>query len=391
MSDKPRIIHVSADFPDALDASKTPVIARLVDLVADRYDQSVISLNRRSPPLQQWIRPQPRVEVRAETDSVTTLSYAAPPAGLHHWRMLRHLGETLADRLVSQAPDLIIGHKLTVEGIAVARAAQLLGIPYAISIQGNTDTRIMSVRRDLASRLAEIYHGAAFVFPFTPWAHDAVEARLGPRSGPHALLPCALAGDEWKEPKSGGDTLVSAFHLRNARLKNLPRMAGAVVQARESEPDLQLGIVGGGDANETCLAEAMLAQGSSLEGPLPNAAIRARFARARGFVMPSRRESFGLVFIEALQSGLPIAYPAGAAIDGYFDGCDFALRVDARNTRAIADAMLTLHRDEARLKASLATWQVGEQAKRFTRPAIADAFANGIDRALNRNAGSRTA
>jgi glycosyltransferase involved in cell wall biosynthesis len=101
--------------------------------------------------------------------------------------------------------------------------------------------------------------------------------------------------------------------------------------------------------------------------------------RATGLVLPSLRESFGLVFIEALFAGLPIIYPKGAAVDGYFDNCSFAIAVDARDPEAIAAAIERLVRDEAKLKADLLAWQNSAEARRFTPGAIARAFTDGLN------------
>ena len=375
----PRVVHVTADHPDVLVEAKTPVIARLVDLVSDRFDNRVISLNRKSPPALSMAWPRLRVEEAGHGGPVTTLAYHAPPAGLHHWRMLRALGEDLAKRIAKDGkPSLLIAHKLTVEGVAVERAAELLGVPYAVSIQGNTDEKILKVRRDLHGRLARIFHGAAHVFPFTPWALAAVEKRLGRRSGPITLLPCALADDTTIPPRDGGEGLVTAFHLRNARLKGLDLMGDAA----RSVPGARLTVLGGGSEAEIAAAKALGGPDISFAGAVANAEIKARFNAAKGFVMPSRRESFGLVFIEALFAGCPIAYPAGAAVDGYFDDCPFAVRVKPGDTASVAAAMQFLTERETQLKQALAQWQQTEEAARFTRPAIAGAFARGIQSAI---------
>ena len=138
-----------------------------------------------------------------------------------------------------------------------------------------------------------------------------------------------------------------------------------------------LTIIGGGDGDDRQRVRALIGNAANiaLAGHVPAEQLRARLNAAKGFVLPSRRESFGLVFIEALFAGLPIVYPAGAAVDGYFDGLPFAVRVDARDPAAIAAAMRHLLAEEASLKAALAEWQGSEDARRFTRPAIADAYA----------------
>ena len=379
----PTILHVTADHPDAVEQAKTPVISRLIELTADGFDHRVLSLNRRSPEPWRWGWPRLALEETGSDAHLRSFVYRAPPAGLHHHRMLTALADALVEREAgAPRPDLIVGHKLTIEGIVVARMARALGIPYALSVQGNTDERILRARPDLHRLLRPVWHGAAQAFPFTPWALAAVEQRLGARSGPTDLLPCPLAHDTILPPKPAGNGLVTAFHLRNARLKNLDGMAKALDMLGKAGTDEKLSVVGGGSDAERSAARALGGERVQLEGALPNREIAARFNAATGFVLPSRRESFGLVFIEALFAGLPIAYPKGAAVDGYFADCPFAVAVDAADPASIADAMQRLIADEAGLKDALGEWQRSEAARRFTRPAIAETFRLGLERAL---------
>lgn len=376
---KPYVVHITADHPDMVQPNKTPVIQRLVDLAGGVFNQKVISLNRTAPPKSQWAWPKFALEFLEESAALDTAIYRAPPAGIHHRRILLKLGEALAERLArGRLPDVLVGHKLTVEGFTVHRAAQLLDVPYALSIQGNTDARILQMRPDLHRHYRVIFQEAKVVFPFAPWALRAVNAKLGERSGPTMMLPCPVARDDMIAPVPGGKGLVSAFHLRNYELKNLPRMASALSLARMEQPELELAIIGGGTPEIEREVGALASAGLRFEGAVANAEMAARFNRARGFVMPSTRESFGLVFIEALFAGLPIAYPAKTAVDGYFDGCPFALRVNAADKRAIADAMIALDRNEDTMKAALADWQGSDAAFAFTREAIGKTFIKGL-------------
>jgi len=390
------IIHVSADFPDRIQPAKTRAIESLVRLVDDRFAQQVYSLNRASPgaamlwPMlaNPW-RPRFGIDADADADAdrdgVTAVRYRAPGKGIYHAGVLLRLGDWLADRLAAgPRPGLLVGHKLSVEAIAVAQAAARLGVPYALSIQGDSDLKILSARGDLRGHFARVFHGAAMVFHFAPWALTRIEARLGQRRGPSTLVPCPISQAQILPPRAGGDGLVSVFHLQSHARKNLARMAAASDRAARAVPGLRLAVVGGGSPAQRSACEAVVAgHACDLEGALPLDAVPARINRARGFVLPSLRESFGLVFIEALFAGVPIAYPAGWAVDGYFDGAPFALRVDNRDVGSIADAMVRLARDEAAMKASLADWQHSAGAGRFRREAIGDAFAAGLGLAMS--------
>jgi glycosyltransferase involved in cell wall biosynthesis len=392
------IVHVSADYPDSFAPAKTHAIESLIRLVDDRFDNRIISLNRRAPGalivpavLRHPVHPQLAIAAGDACGAVVPVRYDAPGKGVYHHALLCRLGDWLANRLAARPrPALLVGHKLSVEGLAVARAAQLLGVPYALAIQGNTDRRILAARPDLRRAFARTFHGAAMVFHCAPWALRMVEAQLGERRGPVALVPYPVDRDAITPPREGGEGLLTIFHLRGYQLKNLARMAQASSLAARAVPGTRLAVVGGGTAGQVARCQAIAAgHPCAIEGPLPLDQIPARLNRARGFVLASLRESFGLVFIEALFAGVPIAYPADWAVDGHFDDARFALRVNNRNTGEIAEAMARLMRDEAAMKRALAQWQQSGAAGIFKRKAIGDAFAAGLATAMASHAEAR--
>ena len=387
------ICHLSADFPDPVNSAKTSVIQRLVTLTNADFEHEVYSLNRAPPSPARFLAGalanygKPALQIVAEPFSYGhALRYYAPGQGVLHAQMLRELGDWLAERIAAgRRPDLLVGHKLSVEGIATARAASRLGLPYALSLQGNTDTKILQLRPDLRPALTEVYHSAAMVFPFAPWARTEVERYLGVRSGPSVLLPCPMVDEHITPPNPNGAGVISVFHLRNAREKNLAGLALAARKAREYSPDLTLQIVGGGTPAEIMRCNRLAGGAKNVEfpGALDGEALRSCMNNAAGLVLPSLRESFGLVFIEALFAGLPIAYPAGAAVDGYLDDLPFAIRVNARSTSDITAAMIALVTRQVELKEALSRWQQSGATARFCSKRIAQDFRDGLIAAAN--------
>ena len=382
------IVHVSADFPDAYEPAKTQAIRHLVDLVEDRFEHSVISLNRVMPGLTAL------PDMLAETHNpiresridgnITSVRYGALPKGLWHRTSLAHLADALYNRLAQSArPDLIVGYKLTVEGLVVPEVARRLGTPYALVLQGDTDTKIIAARPDLIRLFAQAIAQANVVFSFAPWATACIGARLGMPMSNVVHVPCPVGLDNPIAPKIGGETLVSAFHLKNAERKNVRRLAAAFQRSRLSDGGVRLAVIGGGNARETRHVERITHgyQGVSLEGPVPNGLLSTRFNNALGFAMPSLRESFGMVFIEALFCGCPILYPADRAVSGWFENADFAIAVEPLDTGAIAEGLLQLKQDEIRMKSALATWQFSPDAARFRRSEIAETFASALNAA----------
>lgn len=384
-----RILHLSGDFPDPFDDRKTQVIRRLVDLTKDRFQHEVVSINRVSPGMRDAGRllGSGPIEVNSRPFAYgQALQYAAPARGLFHAAMLHRLGDWLAQWALENAtPDLIVAHKLTIEGIAVSRAAQLLGIPFALTLQGNTDCRVLAARPDLKPEFGRIWRSASSIFAFAPWTARAVQGRLGMAGGPIHIVPCPMDEREATiAPRPNGHGFLSAFHLRNHRNKNLAAIAAAMRVLRRDAPAVVCTIAGGGSDRDmrACRSATRESPDFDFPGHLEGGALTRTMNQSIALVLPSHRESFGMVFVEALFAGLPIIYPAGAAVDGHFPGKPFAIPVNARSPEAIAAAMRFAMDNESAIKAELAAWQHSEDAARFMRPAIADAYSKGLQAAL---------
>ena len=114
-------------------------------------------------------------------------------------------------------------------------------------------------------------------------------------------------------------------------------------------PDAILAIAGDGDDRPRL---EMKARGLNIErsvtftGRIPDDALAALYARCRFFVMPSRDEGFGLVFLEAMRAGKPCIGGAGAAAEIIEHGVT-GLVIDPCNRDQLVTAMLCLYGDQA--------------------------------------------
>jgi glycosyltransferase involved in cell wall biosynthesis len=100
---------------------------------------------------------------------------------------------------------------------------------------------------------------------------------------------------------------------------------------------------------------------------LSDAALRSVLRHAAVFAMPSRGEGFGLVYLQAMQAGIPcLGSRDDAAADVIVDG-ETGLLVPEQDPEAIAGALARLLADEAMRR------RMGEAARRrfesvFTYP-----------------------
>jgi glycosyltransferase involved in cell wall biosynthesis len=161
-----------------------------------------------------------------------------------------------------------------------------------------------------------------------------------------AVLPNGVDVEFWRggehQRRDDADVLfVSAMRLsRKKRPAMLLRAFAAATRFVHGTPSLRLVIAGDGPDREALHRYALaLGIGDRVElpGQVSRAALRALYARADVFVLPSERESFGIAALEARAAGLPvIAMLASGARDFIHQGVDGLLVADERDlTRAI--------------------------------------------------------
>jgi glycosyltransferase involved in cell wall biosynthesis len=85
--------------------------------------------------------------------------------------------------------------------------------------------------------------------------------------------------------------------------------------------------------------------------------------------MPSFKETFGVVYIEALSQGLPVIYSRGQGIDGFFAPHTVGEAVDPDDIQGIGAAIEALMR---RLDATVPLCM--EKAKEFSWQGIARSY-----------------
>lgn len=376
-----RILHVTADYPDPLAPAKTRAIQALLALVPE-HEHQVWSLNR--------------VDFRHGVNAVEfgeghrAVTYGAPPYGIRLTAGLNGVAEFILEDVARHggAPDVVHAHKLSIEGPIGAVIARTLALPLVVSSQGNSDLKIVRARPDLHRLWRSVWAEAAVALPFAPWTLDGLEQVLGEREKPSFLLPVPVADDSMIPPVTAAEPVVrTAFHLNAYRNKNAASLMQATVLAASRHPDLLLDIVGGGDpegfAALTELASKIGGGRIRVVGPRSREELARLFNGSVCMALPSHRESFGMVFVEALLAGCPILGPSGWAIDGYLPDAEVGLFVPAGEVSAIADGLVRLTLEEHAFKERLDALQRNGGLAMFQGAAIADTYRNALAIATN--------
>ncbi|HEY8742070.1 MAG TPA: glycosyltransferase family 1 protein [Chloroflexota bacterium] len=146
----------------------------------------------------------------------------------------------------------------------------------------------------------------------------------------------------------GLDQLVFLYAGRLAPEKNLLRLA----ELPEAVPSSKLVIVGDGPFRAT-LTER-LGSAAHFTGHLQGEALAAAFASADVFAFPSLTETFGLVVLEALASGLPVLAMRAGGVPAVVDDSQTGLLCDPAVSQAWLDGARRLAGSEV-LRRTLGT------------------------------------
>jgi glycosyltransferase involved in cell wall biosynthesis len=150
-------------------------------------------------------------------------------------------------------------------------------------------------------------------------------------------------------PSQGRPTILAVTRLGTGeRAKNVDALIRALPRVLRDVPEARLTVIGDGSLRNELRA---LAQGLGVAGrlDLPGAVDRGTldraYAGAAAFALPSSKEGFGIVYLEAWASGLPVVGSTfGAAGELIDDGVD-GYTVDPADVPALARALIALLRD----------------------------------------------
>jgi glycosyltransferase involved in cell wall biosynthesis len=379
----PTVVHITADFGDALVPGKTRAVPQLLAGATD-FRNVVYSLNR----VTRW---GGCAALEFERDRIA-IAYGAPPKGLFLETFLKPVAELIISdiRARNLKVDLVHAHKLTIDGIVGLAVAKALGAPLAVSVWGDTDQRVMQFRSDLKSTWQEILDHASAILPLTPWLYEKLEANFAFDRSKATLIPAITRTDRLSPSKPVGPRLVSLFHLDSHRRKGADLMIRAVETLMRDIPDISLDIYGGGSPKAFLELTDMIAASPAkqkivLKGPTPNDRVHDLLQSYGAFILPSRRESYGMVYVEALFAGLPILFTKGWGVDRLFDNDLVGVACKPSSAEEVTAGVAKLIGEEARFKAGIAEAQQAGAFDHVRREVIHAAYTATLSRLTGRS------
>lgn len=203
--------------------------------------------------------------------------------------------------------DVIVGH-LHIAPIALA--ARLMGRlqRYVVVLHGIEAWH----RRPFLERVA-LRHATCVIATTRYTAQECASAN-GIAEGKFRILPlCVEASPAKADPTFELDgewpLLFVARLAKSERYKGLEHVIEAVAALRRRSLDIKLHVVGSGDDmpyyEELANRLGLDHDGLRFHGQISDSSLESAYRTARAFVMPSAKEGFGIVFLEAMRNGVP--------------------------------------------------------------------------------------
>lgn len=350
------ILHISADFPDPLVGAKTGAVKSLIES-APGFRHVVYSINRAS-----W---GGGIAAQRFGGDHCAIAYGAPPYGV---RLAHHLG-LLANFISADLqhcglrPDLIHAHKFTVEGVIAAQLSSATGAPFVVSLWGDSDRKIFEAKPALRASYRALARRAMLLLPATPWTRDYFAAALDLQGDAFEILPVVTLADAIIPPTlSAQPRLISVFAFDSWKRKGFEILVQAMASIAGETGAIGLDVYGRGGPRALLdmtrlISGAGMQEQITLMPPLDHAEVQGVMNCYAGFVLPSRPETYGMVFAEALLAGVPILWSQNQGLDGFFDEADTGYRCDPQSVEHVADGLRHLIADQARLKERIGALQ----------------------------------
>ena len=271
-----------------------------------------------------------------------------------YWKQ-KKLRKALERNVKVSAYGLLHAYTLFTDGNLAYTLSKKYGLPYVVAVR-NTDVNFfLKYRKYLIPRGKEILKKASAVCFLSPEYKKQVLDQLfeqGEREELEKkvyLIPNGI-GDFWhehtvKEP-AGPDlkNLKLIYAGRINKQKNIIKTAMAAELLLKKGINTEFLVVGNVEEPEVLEQLKSYSFVKHLDQK-PKEELLKLYREHDIFVMPSKVETFGLVYPEAMSQGLPVIYTRGQGFDGQFPEGEVGYSVDGKDPEEIAEKILKIIED----------------------------------------------
>lgn len=266
----------------------------------------------------------------------------------HSPRWVRWSVEPVLRELVAKdRPDLIHAHFAVPAAAAVLPVARHLGIPLVVTIHGNDLLEEVAMHPGYRRHVHQVFQESEAVI-FVSSQLERMAFHLYPVvTGRSHVISNGFRDDlvaaSRDEALYADLTICCVGHLVNT--KGQDDLIRALPQVIKAFPTLKVRIVGDGPERERLqarVAQLGLIGAVQFTGRLEHPEAIREMARCHLFVLPSWREGFGIVYLEAMALGKPVIACEGQGIADVLQPGMNGLLVPGCNSEALAAVIIKL-------------------------------------------------
>lgn len=286
--------------------------------------------------------------------------------------------------------DLIHAHFLFSDGAVAQKIKNDFKIPYIVSVRNTDINYFFKWAIHLRNIGIQILERSSKIILITPsykklivdkYCKTNIRSRIESKI---KLLPNGISKfwlEENFECKQHSDPLRILYVGDSSKNKNLFFLINTLSNLRQ-EIDLECTIVGFENSDAEDLIK-FIEKGNysfvKISGRINDKLkLKSYYRNHDIFIMISKYETFGLVYLEALSQGLPIIHSRGQGIDGYFQDSLFARAVDYNSEEQVHSAI-----KELMINYSKASTQAIQAANKFDWEYISEEYNDLYNNVLN--------
>ena len=240
-------------------------------------------------------------------------------------RKIRRIVKRIEEHVDLMKVTGIIAGTLYSDGFVAYMLNRKYNIPFSIALRETDVTYQMKWRPYLNRLVKRLLDRSTNIIFLSPSYRRYID-RFGADQAKYRVIPNAV-NDYWFNRQLSNRRLhkpVSLIYVGEiSKRKNVCTTISAVAQLNRNAVVTEFHIIGTGDEEENCrvLAKKLGVKEQAFFHGWQNGKEKLKefYDQADIFVMPSYRETFGTVYIEAMSQGLPVIYTKGQGIDGYFE------------------------------------------------------------------------
>jgi glycosyltransferase involved in cell wall biosynthesis len=243
---------------------------------------------------------------------------------------------------------------------------------------------------DLKRTFRKIYKKSVHVFWVSPWAKPQIESLLCYKNTSYSFFPniCHIENIKNTFLNDKRNRYCTVVSLHQMKRKGLLPLLEAISLLVNDGVFIKLDIIGGGDDKyfdeiNKKIHSLNIEQYVRVLGPLPHDALLVHLSKSKGLLLPAINETFGMAYIEAIASGVPVLFMSDTGIDGHFEAKKVGVRIDSQDPESIKNGIVYLEENHEYLLKSIFYIVDSNDLKRFTGPSLGQLYISCLEDFFN--------